>query len=152
MVRGAVTLHHIGSVTITEQFLVPAMRPAAQANFESAVATVFSSMQVASSSAIHRAARGRDTFWPEPNLPIPLPDASPGAHTDAPSPHHNAPLLALLRPASNLLKVPVIIYTYNHHARLLPSEPSVVKQPKSTRIEGADVVMKSSAAPRRISA
>ncbi|HXM96385.1 MAG TPA: hypothetical protein VOA64_19375, partial [Candidatus Dormibacteraeota bacterium] len=45
---------------------------------------------------------------------------------------------------SDLLKIRVIIYAYNHHARLLPSEPSVVKQPKSTRIEGADIVMKSS--------
>src|SRR6185295_12881726 len=44
----------------------------------------------------------------------------------------------------NLLKAGVIIYAYNHHARLLPSEPSVVKQPKSTRIEGAGIVMKSS--------
>ena len=46
---------------------------------------------------------------------------------------------------SNLLKAGVIIYAYNHHARLLPSEPLVVKQPKSTRVEGADTVMQSSA-------
>jgi hypothetical protein len=31
--------------------------------------------------------------------------------------------------------------------RLLPPEPLVVKQPKSTRVEGADTVMQSSAAP-----
>jgi len=37
----------------------------------------------------------------------------------------------------------MIIYACNHHARPLPSEPSVVKQPNSTRIEGADIVMKS---------
>jgi hypothetical protein len=49
---------------------------------------------------------------------------------------------------SNLLKAGVIIYAYNHHAWLLPSEPSVVTQPKSTRIEGADIVMKSSGTTR----
>jgi hypothetical protein len=32
-----------------------------------------------------------------------------------------------------------------------PSEPSVVKQPKSTRIERADIVMKSSAKRRGLS-
>ena len=36
------------------------------------------------------------------------------------------------------------IRAYNHHVRLLPPEPLVVKQPKSTRVEGADIVMKSS--------
>src|ERR1700688_1492544 len=39
----------------------------------------------------------------------------------------------------NLLKARVIIYAY-HHVRLLPPEPLVVKQPKSTRVEGADIV------------
>jgi hypothetical protein len=37
----------------------------------------------------------------------------------------------------------VIIYAY-HHVRLLPPEPLVVEQPKSTRVEGADIVMQSS--------
>jgi hypothetical protein len=41
------------------------------------------------------------------------------------------------------LKARVIIYAY-HHVRLLPPEPLVVKQPKSTRVEGADTVMQSS--------
>src|ERR1700752_1032546 len=43
----------------------------------------------------------------------------------------------------NLLKARVIIYAY-HHVRLLPPEPLVVKQPKCTRVEGADTVMQSS--------
>jgi hypothetical protein len=34
---------------------------------------------------------------------------------------------------------------YNDHDRLLPPEPLVVEQPKFTRVEGADIVMKSSA-------
>jgi hypothetical protein len=37
----------------------------------------------------------------------------------------------------------VMIYAYNQHVRLLPPEPLVVEQPKSTRVEGADIVMKS---------
>src|SRR6266436_1393368 len=44
---------------------------------------------------------------------------------------------------SNLLKARVIIYSYNDHVRLLPPEPLVVMQPQSTRVEGADIVMKS---------
>jgi hypothetical protein len=43
---------------------------------------------------------------------------------------------------SNLLKARVIIYSYNDHVRLLPPEPLVVMQPKFTRVEGADIVMK----------
>jgi len=38
----------------------------------------------------------------------------------------------------------VIIYAYNHHVRLLPPEPVVVKQPKFTRVEGVGIVMQSS--------
>src|SRR5258708_735784 len=45
---------------------------------------------------------------------------------------------------SNLLTARVIIYSYNDHVRLLPPEPLVVMQPQSTRVEGADIVMKSS--------
>jgi len=37
------------------------------------------------------------------------------------------------------------MYSYNDHDRLLPPEPLVVEQPKFTRVEGADIVMKSSA-------
>jgi len=37
----------------------------------------------------------------------------------------------------------VIICAYNHHVRLLPPEPAVVKQPKFTRVEGVGVVMQS---------
>jgi len=36
----------------------------------------------------------------------------------------------------------VVIYAYQHHVRLLPSEPVVVMQPKCT-VEGADIVMQS---------
>src|SRR6267378_1021105 len=46
---------------------------------------------------------------------------------------------------SDLLKARVIIYAYNDHVRLLPPEPLVVMQPQFTRVEGADIVMKSSA-------
>src|SRR5260221_246321 len=49
----------------------------------------------------------------------------------------------LLHQKCNLLKARVIIYAY-HHVRLLPPEPLVVKQPQSTRVEGADTVMQSS--------
>ncbi|HKW33775.1 MAG TPA: tyrosine-type recombinase/integrase, partial [Candidatus Acidoferrum sp.] len=35
----------------------------------------------------------------------------------------------------DLLKARVIIYAYNHHVRLLPPEPLVVNQPKSTRVK-----------------
>src|SRR6267378_1042233 len=45
---------------------------------------------------------------------------------------------------SDFLKARVIIYSYNDHVRLLPPEPLVVNQPQSTRVEGADIVMKSS--------
>ena len=38
----------------------------------------------------------------------------------------------------------VIIHAYNHHVRLLSPEPLVVNQPQSTRVQGADIVMKSS--------
>src|ERR1700730_9136857 len=44
----------------------------------------------------------------------------------------------------DLLKARVIIYSYNDHVRLLPPEPLVVMQPQFTRVEGADIVMKSS--------
>src|SRR3984893_8336988 len=44
----------------------------------------------------------------------------------------------------DLPKAPVIIYSYNDHVRLLPPEPLVVMQPQFTRVEGADIVMKSS--------
>jgi hypothetical protein len=37
----------------------------------------------------------------------------------------------------------VVIYAYQHHVRLLSSEPVVVMQPKCT-VEGADIVMQSS--------
>jgi len=37
----------------------------------------------------------------------------------------------------------VVIYAYQRHVRLLPSEPMVVIQPKCT-VEGADIVMQSS--------
>jgi hypothetical protein len=37
----------------------------------------------------------------------------------------------------------VIIHAYNDHVRLLPPEPLVVRQPQSTRVEGADILMKS---------
>jgi len=37
----------------------------------------------------------------------------------------------------------VIIHAYNDHVRLLPPEPLVVDNPKSTRVQGADIVMKS---------
>jgi hypothetical protein len=43
----------------------------------------------------------------------------------------------------DLLKTRVIIYAYNHHARLLPSEPLIGDTPKSTQFEGADTFMKS---------
>src|ERR1700686_1376898 len=46
---------------------------------------------------------------------------------------------SLFQQKCNLLKARVIIYAY-HHVRLLPPEPLVVKQPKSTRVEGADIV------------
>src|ERR1700681_4604847 len=49
---------------------------------------------------------------------------------------------SLFQQKCNLLKARVIIYAY-HHVRLLPPEPLVVKQPKSTRVEGADTVMQS---------
>ena len=52
-------------------------------------------------------------------------------------------LPSLLIHKSNLLKARVIIYSYNDHVRLLPPEPLVVMQPQSTRVEGADIVMKS---------
>src|ERR1039458_10195144 len=39
----------------------------------------------------------------------------------------------------------VIIRIYYHHVRLLPPEALVIKQPKSNRADGADIVMKSSA-------
>src|SRR6266481_6264275 len=52
----------------------------------------------------------------------------------------------LLHQKCYLLKARVIIYAY-HHVRLLPPEPLVVKQPKSTRVEGADAVMQSSPVP-----
>ena len=38
----------------------------------------------------------------------------------------------------------VIIHAYNHHVRLLSPEPLVFDKPKSTRVQGADIVMKSS--------
>jgi hypothetical protein len=38
----------------------------------------------------------------------------------------------------------VIIYAYNQHVRLLPPRALVVEQPQSIRVEGADIVMKSS--------
>src|ERR1700739_1097106 len=44
----------------------------------------------------------------------------------------------------NLLKARVIIHAYNDHVRLLPPRALVVMQPQSTRVEGADIVMKSS--------
>jgi hypothetical protein len=40
----------------------------------------------------------------------------------------------------------MIIYAYNHHVRLLPPEPVVVKQPQFTRVEGVGIVMQSSVA------
>src|SRR5690349_8434917 len=43
----------------------------------------------------------------------------------------------------NRLKARVVIYAYQHHVRLLSSEPVVVMQPKCT-VEGADIVMQSS--------
>src|ERR1700686_2483654 len=55
---------------------------------------------------------------------------------------------SLFQQKCNLLKARVIIYAY-HHVRLLPPEPLVVKQPKSTRVEGADTVMQSSVPKRR---
>src|ERR1700726_2330631 len=53
---------------------------------------------------------------------------------------------SLFQQKCNLLKARVIIYAY-HHVRLLPPETLVVKQPKSTRVEGADTVMQSSLWP-----
>src|SRR5258707_1562417 len=43
----------------------------------------------------------------------------------------------------DLLKARVIIYSYNDHIRLLPPEPWLIGTPKSTHVEGADIVMKS---------
>src|SRR6516162_3802777 len=53
-------------------------------------------------------------------------------------------LTSFFHQKSNLLKARVIIYAYNHHVRLLPPEPVVVKQPKFTRVEGVGIVMQSS--------
>src|SRR5262249_42377345 len=58
-------------------------------------------------------------------------------------------LTSLFYQKSNLLKARVIIYAYNHHVRLLPPEPVVVKQPKFTRVEGVGIVMQSSKALER---
>src|SRR5215475_4585165 len=52
-------------------------------------------------------------------------------------------LISFFHQKSNLLKARVIIYAYNHHVRLLPPEPVVVKQPKFTRVEGVGIVMQS---------
>src|SRR6516165_8059112 len=48
----------------------------------------------------------------------------------------------LLDQKCNRLKARVVIYAYQVHVRLLPSEPMVVMQPKCT-VEGADIVMQS---------
>src|SRR6266849_8734793 len=45
---------------------------------------------------------------------------------------------------SNLMIARVIIHSHNEHVRLLPPEPLVVDKPQSTRVGGADIVMKSS--------
>src|SRR5215468_224128 len=52
-------------------------------------------------------------------------------------------LTGLFHQKCYLLKARVIIYAYNHHVRLLPPEPVVVKQPKFTRVEGVGIVMQS---------
>ena len=52
-------------------------------------------------------------------------------------------LTCLFQQKCNRLKAWVVIYAYQHHVRLLPSEPVVVMQPQSTRVEGADIVMQS---------
>ena len=51
-------------------------------------------------------------------------------------------LTCLFHKKGNRLKARVVIYAYQHHVRLLPSEPMVVMQPKCT-VEGADIVMQS---------
>src|SRR5580692_9354059 len=51
-------------------------------------------------------------------------------------------LTGLFHKKCNRLKARVVIYAYQHHVRLLPSEPMVVMQPKCT-VEGADIVMQS---------
>lgn len=43
---------------------------------------------------------------------------------------------------SNFLKARVIIYAYNQHVRLLPPEPLIVGQPKSTRIKEPAVLIR----------
>jgi hypothetical protein len=53
-----------------------------------------------------------------------------------------ATLTRVLIAKSNLLKARVIIYAYQY-VRLLPPEPMVVNQPQLTRVEGADIVMRS---------
>src|SRR5215469_7341485 len=51
-------------------------------------------------------------------------------------------LTSLFQQKCNRLKARVVIYAYQHHVRLLLSEPMVVMQPKCT-VEGADIVMQS---------
>src|SRR5258707_6550728 len=53
----------------------------------------------------------------------------------------------LLHQKCNLLKARSIIYAY-HHVRLLPPEPLGVKQPKCTKTEGPDSVIRSSGSVR----
>src|SRR5215469_12155464 len=59
-------------------------------------------------------------------------------------------LTCLFHKKCNRLKARVVIYAYQHHVRLLPSEPMVVMQPKCT-VEGADIVMQSLAATSPVS-
>ena len=53
-----------------------------------------------------------------------------------------AALTSVLIQKRNFLKARVIIHAYNDLVRLLPPEPLVVEQPKSTRVEGADIAMR----------
>src|SRR5215469_12214771 len=58
-------------------------------------------------------------------------------------------LTCLFHKKCNRLKARVVIYAYQHHVRLLPSEPMVVMQPKCT-VEGADIVMQSNTYQYRV--